>query len=147
MNSPLSSRAPAPGHAPAIVTVTLNPAIDQTITVEHLRLGSVQRAQAVQFNAGGKGVNVASCLADWGMPVVAAGILGAANAAPFEALFAAKGIADRFIRAPGETRTNIKIADVVTGTTTDINLPGLTFDDETYDMVLDVLRREVVEGA
>ena len=35
----------------------------------------------------------------------------------------------------------------MTGTTTDINLPGLTFDDETYDMVLDVLRREVIEGA
>ena len=75
-----------------VVTVTLNPAIDQTITVEALKPGSVHRAKSVLYNAGGKGVNVASCLADWGTPVIAAGLLGSGNAAPFEALFAAKGI-------------------------------------------------------
>jgi 1-phosphofructokinase len=109
-----------------VITVTLNPAIDQTITVEGLRLGAVHRALAVQYNAGGKGVNVASCLADWGVPVMATGFLGAANAAPFEALFRQKGITDAFIRVPGETRTNIKIADRSAKETTDINLPGLT---------------------
>ncbi|PWC32978.1 1-phosphofructokinase [Azospirillum sp. TSO35-2] len=118
-----------------VVTVTLNPAIDQTITVDALTPGSVHRARAVRHNAGGKGVNVASCLADWGTPVVATGLLGAGNAAPFETLFAAKGIADAFLRLAGETRVNIKIADLAANDTTDINLPGLTADDGALQRV------------
>lgn len=118
---------------PDALTVTLNPAIDQTITVEHLRVGSVQRAEKVLYNAGGKGVNVAACLADWGVNVAATGILGGGNASPFDLLFASKGIADHFLRQPGDVRTNIKIADRTSSETTDINLPGLCVDQQTLD--------------
>jgi 1-phosphofructokinase len=112
----------------SVVTVTLNPAIDETVTLAELRPGQVHRASAVRFNAGGKGVNVASCLADWSSapPVIATGLLGAANASAFETLFAAKSITDAFIRIPGETRTNIKLSH--DGETTDINLPGPVVD-------------------
>jgi 1-phosphofructokinase len=111
-----------------VVTVTLNPAIDETVTLDHLRPGEVHRATSVHFNAGGKGVNAASCLADWSPApkVFATGLLGAANASTFETLFAAKNIADQFIRIPGETRTNIKLSH--DGETTDINLPGPMVD-------------------
>ncbi|WP_353861707.1 1-phosphofructokinase [Azospirillum formosense] len=129
-----------------VVTVTLNPAIDQTITVEALRPGHVHRANAVRRNAGGKGVNVASCLADWGTPVVATGLLGSGNAAAFEALFTAKGIADRFVRLPGETRVNVKIADLAAADTTDLNLPGLTADADALDRVRRTLRELVLPG-
>jgi 1-phosphofructokinase len=106
-------------------TVTLNPAIDQTIQLDVLHRGQVHRAQSVRQDPGGKGVNVASCLADWGVPTLVTGLLGADNTAPFEALFAAKAIEDRFVRVPGETRTNIKLLETSGGgTTTDINLPG-----------------------
>lgn len=107
-----------------VVTVTFNPAIDQTVTVDRLVPGAVHRARAVRQNAGGKGVNVASCLADWGVPVAAFGLLGADNPAPFEALFDAKAIEDRFLRVPGATRINLKIVD--DEDTTDINLDGPT---------------------
>ncbi len=132
--------------AKPVVTVTLNPAIDQTITVEALKPGSVHRAKAVRHNAGGKGVNVASCLADWGTPVVATGLLGTGNAAPFEALFQAKGIADAFLRLPGETRVNIKIADLAANDTTDINLPGLTADFGALGRVQETVHRLVEPG-
>ena len=129
-----------------VVTVTLNPAIDQTITVDALKPGSVHRAKAVRHNAGGKGVNVASCLADWGTPVVATGLLGTGNAGPFEALFQAKGIADAFLRLPGETRVNVKIADLAANDTTDINLPGLTADPGALGQVQETVRRLVEPG-
>lgn len=105
-----------------IISVTFNPAIDETITLDALRPGEVHRARAVQFDAGGKGVMVAGCLADWGQPVVVTGLLGDRNAATFSALFAAKSIVDAFCRYPGLTRTNVKLVDP--HTTTDINLPG-----------------------
>jgi 1-phosphofructokinase len=109
-----------------IVTVTLNPAIDEAVTLDGLWPGEVHRARGVAFHAGGKGVNVASCLADFGFAPVAAGFLGAGNDGVFRALFAAKGIGDAFIRVAGETRTNIKLLHE--GETTDINLPGVAVD-------------------
>ncbi|MEH3147318.1 MAG: 1-phosphofructokinase [Methylobacterium frigidaeris] len=108
-----------------VVTLTLNPAVDLTVTLDRLEPGSVHRAREARADAGGKGLNVARCLADWGVPVAACGLLGRDNAGPFEAVLAQKGIADRLIRVAGETRTNLKLLDRASGDTTDVNLPGL----------------------
>lgn len=130
-----------------VVTLTLNPALDRSVTLDALRPGHVHRARGTRSDAAGKGVNVAACLADWGVPVAAAGILGQDNAAPFQALLAAKGIEDRFVRIPGETRTNLKLFDAETGDTTDLNLPGLAVDSATLDLVRALLRRDVTSDA
>jgi len=122
-----------------LVTLTLNPAIDQTVTLETLSPGSVHRARSVWSDAGGKGVNVACCLADWGLPVAATGVLGQDNAAPFAQLLAAKSIDDRFVWIAGETRTNLKLLDASTGETTDINLPGLEFGPSIVEAARAVL--------
>lgn len=111
-----------------VLTVTLNPALDQTVQLDALKPGGVHRARSARIDAAGKGVNVAACLADWGLPCAATGVLGASNAAVFEAMFAARRIEDRFLRRPGDTRTNVKLIDVQANQTTDINLPGLSVD-------------------
>ncbi len=107
-----------------VVTVTLNPAIDQTVRIDNLQTNSVNRGQAMQFDAGGKGVNVASYLADYGYETSVTGFLGQENTDLFENLFAQKRIADHFIRIPGRTRTNVKIVDEANQETTDINMKG-----------------------
>jgi 1-phosphofructokinase len=56
--------------------------------------------------------------------VAVTGWLGRENSAPFEALFAQKGIADHFVRIGGQTRVGIKIDDPQRQQTTDINFPG-----------------------
>ena len=116
-----------------MLTLTLNPAIDVTVTLEALRPGQVNPALRQERHAAGKGINVASCLADWGAAVTATGLLGADNESIFRALFAEKRIADRCTRIPGETRTNIKLLDRSSGETTDINLPGLAPDAAALD--------------
>src|SRR4051812_1333621 len=107
-----------------VVTVTLNPAIDQTLTIPGFAAGRVNRVAESRSHAGGKGVNVACFLADLGVDVAATGFLGAENPGLFEAAFAAHGIADRFLRIPGSTRIGLKIVDDH-AETTDINFPGL----------------------
>jgi 1-phosphofructokinase len=108
-----------------VATVTLNPAIDRTITVAGLRAGAVNRAEVVGERAGGKGVNVAAALAEQGHGVVALGFLGRENAEVFEAFFAAHGVEDACVRVAGATRVGLKIVDPARGETTDLNFPGL----------------------
>ena len=108
----------------SVLCVALNPAIDLTIEVSDLRVGEVNRAQYAQQDAGGKGINVASCLADFAVPVAVTGQLGRENAALFEALFEEKGIDNRCLYIDGYTRVNTKVVDPGKGETTDINLPG-----------------------
>lgn len=121
-----------------VLTVTPNPALDQTIILDHLRVGEVNRARAAVVHAGGKGVNVAACLADWDhVGVAATGLLGADNQAAFTALFQAKSITDGFVLVPGETRVNIKLSHA--GDTTDINLPGLEVSPVTIAALVETV--------
>jgi len=108
------------------LTVTLNPAIDCFVTLPRFAIGAVNRAENATEIPGGKGVNVASALADYGLRVAATGFLGRENSSPFDGLFARKQITDGFVRLAGRTRVAIKVFDPVGNETTDINFPGLT---------------------
>ncbi len=119
-----------------VITVTLNPAIDLTVRVDHLVPGQVHRALSHHSEAGGKGIGVAAVLAALGVPVAAAGWLGADNAGLFETAFAQRGITDLMQRLPGATRTNVKLADAQRGDSTDINLPGLALGAHDIDSAL-----------
>ncbi|NIE74011.1 1-phosphofructokinase [Pantoea sp. Ap-967] len=106
-----------------ILTLTLNPALDLTLSLDTLRPGHVNRTQAQQSHAAGKGLNVAQVLADLGHQVTVAGFLGQDNLQPFEALIARRGFTDCFVRVPGETRSNVKVVEA-NGRVTDINGQG-----------------------
>src|SRR5918912_671674 len=58
-----------------IVTVTLNAAIDRTLTVPNFQRGQRHRASAGVTLAGGKGINVARALKALGVPVGARNVL------------------------------------------------------------------------
>ncbi|MNM66025.1 Tagatose-6-phosphate kinase [compost metagenome] len=111
-----------------ILTLTLNPALDITVSLDALRPGHVNRSQAQHSHAAGKGLNVAQVLADLGHSVTVGGFLGRDNLQPFEALIDWRGFADCFIRVPGETRSNIKLVEA-DGRVTDINGQGPEVDE------------------
>jgi len=129
------NESPSPSK-PQVLAITLNPALDHTLEVEALRPGEVNRALRMQVDVGGKGFNVASCLADFGIATAVTGLLGRDNAAPFEASWRAKGIADHCLRLEGLTRVNTKVVDHRNGQTTDLNLPGPTLDAGTRERLL-----------
>ncbi|GAB7533567.1 1-phosphofructokinase [Pseudomonas sp. 3A(2025)] len=107
-----------------ILTLTLNPALDLTVQLGQLKVGEVNRSDAMLTHAAGKGLNVAQVLADLGHDLTVAGFLGLDNPQAFDALFARRGFVDEFVRVPGETRSNIKLAEA-DGCITDVNGPGL----------------------
>ena len=115
---------------PDVVTVTTNPAVDQTVWIPGFRAGEVNRVRRQEVSAGGKGVNVAAFLAAFGIETLATGFLGTSNAGLFEEFLAERGIEERFVRVHGTTRTGVKIVDDEAGTTTDINFPGFDVPGE-----------------
>lgn len=121
-----------------ILTLTLNPALDLTVRLARLEPGEVNRSETMLTHAAGKGVNVAQVLADLGHQVTVGGFLGEDNPQAFEALIARRGFADAFIRVPGETRSNIKIAEHG-GRVTDINAPGPQVTEQAQQALLNQL--------
>jgi 1-phosphofructokinase len=123
-----------------VVTVTINPAIDQTIAIPNFTAGAVNRVQSSQLDPGGKGINVASFLSDFGQPATVTGFLGADNDEIFRRFFARKGIEDRCVRIAGQTRIGVKISDEAQRQTTDINFPGQAPSPVDIEHLFDILR-------
>ena len=59
-----------------ILTVTLNPSIDISYSLEKFHLDTVNRTAEVRKTAGGKGLNVTRVLAESGEEVIATGFIG-----------------------------------------------------------------------
>lgn len=127
-----------------VVTVTINPAIDQTVAIPNFTPGAVNRVQSFQLDPGGKGINVASFLADFGMPVTVTGFLGANNDEIFRRFFEQKRIEDRFVRIAGQTRIGVKIIDEPLSQTTDINFPGEMPSSAEIESLFDILQELAV---
>ncbi|MFP4283382.1 MAG: 1-phosphofructokinase family hexose kinase, partial [Opitutales bacterium] len=129
-----------------LLTVTLNPAIDQTLRLDALRLGAVNRVHATHSQAGGKGLNVARLVAARGLEVRASGFLGRDNDELFTRFFAERGLPDDFVRIPGATRTGIKLLEESRRVTTDLNLPGAAPSPEACEALLEGLPALVGAG-
>ena len=107
-----------------VVTITLNPALDLTGSLQNLTLGSVNLVEQGSLHAAGKGVNVAKVLSDLGAEVTVTGFLGNENDILFCKLFDNMGAKDEFIRVTGSTRINVKLVEA-NGEVSDINFPGV----------------------
>lgn len=128
------------------VTITLNPAIDETVFLDRLLIGEVNRSRRRHVLAGGKGVNVSRMLCSYGIPTTATGFLGEENQELHTRFFQENQIGDAFVRIPGETRTGIKMICESTRQTTDINFPGLEPSRGARDVLKKRIRMMVRPG-
>lgn len=129
---------------PKIATVTLNPAIDHTAMIANFTPGEVNRVTWEQVDPGGKGINVASFLREFGFSIAVSGFLGQDNLDLFQRFFTEKQLDDYCVRVDGKTRVNIKIIDEVQNRVTDVNFPGHIVSTEhiqSLSQVLEVLTK------
>ncbi|EGW40185.1 1-phosphofructokinase [Desulfosporosinus sp. OT] len=110
-----------------IVTMTLNPAVDQTLYFAQFHVGQVNRVGRERLDPAGKGINVAKVINSLGQDVAVSGFLGRENANIFEHYFQAQAIANHFIKVNGATRVNTKIVDEASGQVSEINFPGIHY--------------------
>src|SRR5881398_4049755 len=107
-----------------IITVTLNAAIDKSLSVPNFRLGRRHRTVEQRTTAGGKGVNIASTLKELGQPVIATGFAGGATGTHIVEQLTEESILNDFVRIREESRTNTSVLDPTTGEQTEINERG-----------------------
>lgn len=123
-----------------IVTVTLNAAIDRTLTVPNFQRGQRHRASAGVTLAGGKGINVARALKMLGVPVVATGFVGGTTGTRIVEELTNEAILNDFVHIEGESRTSTAVVDPTGGTYTEINEWGPAVRAEELEMLLEKLR-------
>ena len=129
-----------------IYTVTLNPALDKTVTIPRFALDSVNRISELREDPGGKGINVSKVIAKLGGTSRAIALLGGAVGEKIELALEGMGIDVWAFEANGETRTNTKVVDPVLDTHTDINEPGPEATLALLDGMLASLADAIQEG-
>lgn len=122
-----------------IATVTLNPALDVTITVDELDLGGSQRTPAAQRRAGGKGVNVARVLAQQGIPVTVLACVGGSIGEEFAGELSSAGLANRLIWNHNPTRVSRTIHETTAGRATVLNEEGARPSDDAIAALGDLV--------
>jgi len=104
-----------------IYTVTLNPSIDYIMQVPTYEAGATNRATAITYYPGGKGINVSRILASQQINTTAWGLLGGFTGSFVNDTLATAGITLAFTPITGTTRINVKLKGQ---TETEINAPG-----------------------
>jgi 1-phosphofructokinase/tagatose 6-phosphate kinase len=123
-----------------IVTVTMNAALDRTLTVPNFQPGQRHRASGWLMLAGGKGINIARALKRMDVPVIATGLAGGRTGESVVAELTREGILNDFVRIEDESRTSTAVVDPTGGSYTEINEWGPNVQEHELDVLLEKLR-------
>ncbi len=120
-----------------IYTVTFNPALDYIVSVDNLKLGSVNRTTSEKILAGGKGINVSIVLGNLGVKNTALGFVAGFSGEKIKQILKCMECNTEFITVKeGMSRINVKIkADEET----EINGIGPKIESSDIDRLLEKL--------
>ena len=128
-----------------ITTITLNPAIDKTCTASRFVPGQVNRMERVQNIAGGKGINVAKVLLQYGHRVRTMGFLGGYTGTFIEKSIGNLGANCAFTYVSGETRCNTNILSE-DGYVTEVLEPGPCITEEENERFLRLYKENLSDS-
>ncbi len=137
----MSQNSSAGKHVPMIATVTANPAVDYTVTLDApIRQGAVNRTAAEHVTAGGKGVNVSLVLHQLSVPTTVYGFLAGATGSMIAERIQRTQIPTDWINVPNQmSRINLKIKSG--DTVTELNGQGVSVAAPETDLLLQKLQK------
>jgi 1-phosphofructokinase family hexose kinase len=122
-----------------IVTVTLNAALDRTLTVPNFQRGQRHRASGGLTIAGGKGINIARALKRLEVPVIATGLAGGRTGTRIVEELTAEALLNDFVRIGDESRTSTAVVDPTASTYTEINEWGPHVEPDELEILREKL--------
>lgn len=126
-----------------IYTLTLNPAIDQMISLNSFILEATNKAVDQYQILGGKGINVSVMLKRLGSNNTALGFIGKDNSHQFETYLDDEKINSNFHVVPGQVRINLKIRDLSNNQETELNCLGFNVDKKDETEILALLKKKL----
>jgi len=123
-----------------ILTVTPNPAVDQTIEMgEPLEADAVQRSTEARFDSGGNGINVSQFVRALGDETLATGVVGGFTGYFIEQNLDAFDVPTDFCETDEPTRMNTTI--LTPDAEYHLNQTGPQVDESVVDELIDVLQK------
>lgn len=120
-----------------IVTLTLNPALDKSTSVQHLVPEQKLRCEPMQLDAGGGGINVSKGIAKLGGASIAVFPAGGHNGRLLQEIVEKNGVKTHVIEVASETRENIAVSEIKTNLQFRFTLPGAPLKPEEADACLE----------
>jgi 6-phosphofructokinase 2 len=124
-----------------IATVTLNPSLDKTVTVEELVVDEANRWTSLRRDPGGKGINVSRVIHELGGETIAYGFIGGFDGEALKHLLRQHGVPFDFTPIKGEIRSNFIITDSKTRRQTRIDAPGPNISRDELRKLIDKITR------
>jgi 1-phosphofructokinase len=129
-----------------IVTVTLNPSLDRTLSVPEFIPGTIHRARLVRVDLGGKGINVSRALQALDLPSRIVGFSGGRTGNALQAGLLAEAFAVSFVEVGDEIRQNITLLDESNMQYTKINEQGPSIGPEHVAALEELVGNTVQPG-
>lgn len=126
-----------------IVTITLNPALDKSISVPELVPEKKLRALSAKVEPGGGGINISRALKKLGVASEAIILSGGYTGKTLEALLAKEQVEFTAIETAGDTRENFVVFDEDKKLQYRFGMPG----ESVSDKELEVLMQEISNSA
>lgn len=121
-----------------IYTVTLNPALDYVIQVDHFKAGQINRNKKEDIFYGGKGINVSCILNELDVKSTALGYIAGFTGNALSDGLSQMGIITDFIKVEkGMTRINVKMKS---DEETEINGTGPIIETKDFDALMDKIK-------
>lgn len=124
----------------AIVTITLNPAIDKSTTVPVLVPERKLQCSVPVFEPGGGGVNVARAITRLGGNAKAIYLGGGYSGKFFDSLLNSEGVPALRVPIAGHTRENLIVTDNNNHAQYRLDMPGPVVDTYEWQHLLEVIR-------
>lgn len=128
-----------------ILTLTVNPAIDKSTTVQGIKPNSKLRCSRPFYNAGGGGINVSRAVKKLGGESLALYMAGGPTGTLLQDLIREEGVEQQQIELKEWTRENLAVVDTTTEQQYRFGMPGPEVSEKEWQSALDNLEQKLGE--
>jgi len=125
----------------AIVTITLNPALDKSLSIPKLVADKKLKCSAAVCEPGGGGINVARAIKKLGGNALAVYLSGGDTGKKITRLLAEESVESMPVNISESTRENLVIADLSDGKQYLFDMPGPAVSEQEWQQCLDAVEQ------
>ncbi|MGY5850280.1 1-phosphofructokinase family hexose kinase [Salegentibacter sp. F14] len=123
-----------------IVTLTLNPALDKSTSIERLQPQKKLRCEEPHYHPGGGGINVSRAINILGGKSLAIYAAGGPAGGKIEELLKKEEVAQQRIAIQNNTRENLMVLETSTGDQYRFGMPGAMLGQGALQQCLDIIK-------